>query len=132
MTDVSVVSQHSSEQRPTVPQRVAWVLLVFFAAAYAVNHFAGIFYIASSTDERQMFELFGWVHVLALFILVIPYRRAELWSWWAIWAAILPVALVAVFTGLDALGITYLSVAIVMAISQFVVLPRFLQHRRAG
>jgi hypothetical protein len=115
--------------RRTLLHRIAWILLLVLVGLFALNHFGGMFYIAQSTDERQMFELFGWVHVIGFVVLLIPYRRLELWAWIVTWASILPVALVPVFTGFDALGITYLVTALVMAAAQFVTLPAFLQAR---
>lgn len=101
-----------------------WVLLVVFVL-FAVNHIAGIWLIASSTDESQMFELFGALNVLALIVLLIPYRRLQRWAWWAMWVAIVPVGLVMAF-GAGAIGVTYLVTAIVLALAQFATLPRFL------
>lgn len=103
--------------------RIGWGALLFFTAAFALNHL-GVFYIASSTDEQQMFELFGMLHLLALVILLIPYRRREWWAWLAMWIAIVPVALVLVFVP-DVLGAVYFGSAAVMAVAQFLTLPDF-------
>ena len=94
------------------------------AAITALNHLGGVLYIASSTDEQQLFELFGMLHLLALVILLIPYRRREWWAWLAMWIAIVPVALVLVFVP-DVLGAVYFGSAAVMSVAQFLALPDF-------
>ena len=133
---MSVVASGSPESTPTAPDaggsrlvsvvlwRIGWGALLFFTVAFALNHLAGVFYIASSTDEQQMFELFGMVHLLALVILLIPYRRREWWAWLAMWIAIVPVALVLVFVP-DVLGAVYFGSAAVMSVAQFLALPDF-------
>ena len=104
--------------------RIGWGALLFFTVAFALNHLAGVLYIASSTDEQQLFELFGMLHLLALVILLIPYRRREWWAWLAMWLAIVPVALVLVFVP-DVLGAVYFGSAAVMSVAQFLALPDF-------
>ena len=133
---MSVVGSRSPESAPSAPDagggrlvsvvlwRIGWGALLFFTVAFALNHFAGVFYITSSTDEQQMFELFGTLHLLALVILLIPYRRREWWAWLAMWIAIVPVALVLVFVP-DVLGAVYFGSAAVMSVAQFLALPDF-------
>ncbi len=104
--------------------RIGWGALLFFTVAFALNHLAGVLYIASSTDEQQLFELFGMLHLLALVILLIPYRRREWWAWLAMWLAIVPVALVLVFVP-GVLGAVYFGSAAVMSVAQFLALPDF-------
>ena len=104
--------------------RVGWWTLVVLFALVAVNHAAGTWFIASSTDEAQMFEHAAALNLFALVVLLIPYRRLEGWAWWAMWIAILPIGLVIAF-GTDAIGVTYLITAIVLALAQFATLPRF-------
>lgn len=104
--------------------RIGWWVLAFVLVAFAVNHVAGIWFIASSTDEAQMFELMGALNLFALVVLVIPYRRGERWAWWAMWIAIVPVALVLVFAG-GGIGLTYAVTALVMAAAQLMTLPSF-------
>ncbi|MCC7128741.1 MAG: hypothetical protein IT192_08000 [Microbacteriaceae bacterium] len=106
------------------PFWVSWYLLVFLFAAFAVNHLAGIWYIAKSTDEAQMFELFAALHLLAVAVLVVPYRHLQRWAWWSLWIAIVPVGLTFAFAQ-SPIGVTYLIVAGVMSLAQLVTLPRF-------
>lgn len=104
-----------------------WVLVVFFAL-FAVNHILGIWLIASSPDEPQMFELFGALNLLSLVVLLIPYRRLERWAWWAVWIGIVPVGLVLAFGGPGLVGLIYIAAAVVLALAQIATLPRF-RHR---
>lgn len=114
---------------PTRATRVAfgigWWVLVVIVALFAVNHIAGIWLIASSPDEPQMFELFGALNLLSLVVLVIPYRRLERWAWWAMWIGILPVGLVLAFAGPGPVGLIYIVTFGVLALAQFATLPRF-------
>lgn len=118
----------SEEVRPRLHglPRVAWVLLVFCLGAFALSHFGGVYY-GNSSDERHLFEIFGWLNVVGVVILAIPYRRQELWAWWTTWANIVPVGLVAAFLWPDPVGVTYLVVAVVLGASQLVTLPGFLR-----
>ncbi|HMT87120.1 MAG TPA: hypothetical protein PKE40_12265 [Arachnia sp.] len=99
------------------------MLFVLFAL-FGVNHVAGIWLIASSTDEAQMFEFFGALNLLSLVVLLIPYRRLDRWAWWAMWIGIVPVGLVLAF-GPNTIGVIYGITAGVMAVAQFATLPRF-------
>lgn len=107
--------------------RVGWWTLLVLFALFGVNHAAGVWLIATSTDESQMFELFAALNLFALIVLLIPYRRLEGWAWWAMWIGIIPVGLVMAF-GADAIGVIYLITAIVLALAQFATLPRFLSR----
>lgn len=127
MTDTSAPSAPRSIR---VLFRIGWGVLAVLLAAFAVNHIAGIWYIAGSTDEAQMFELFGALNLLALVVLLLPYRRLERWAWWAMWIAIVPVALVLAFAPGD-IGLIYSITAGVMALAQFATLPRFLGRAAA-
>jgi hypothetical protein len=121
----------SAPPPPTRATRVGfgigwWVLVVVFAL-FAVNHIAGVWLIASSPDEPQMFELFGALNVLCLVVLFIPYRRLERWAWWAMWIGIVPVGLVITFGGPDLVGLIYIVTFGVLALAQLATLPRFLR-----
>lgn len=120
MTDTAVTSSGSRR----ILFRVGWIVLLVLSALFAVNHLAGIWFIAASTDEQQMFEAFGVVNLLAIVLLVIPYRRREWWAWLTVWLTILPIALVVVFVP-DAIGITYVVTAGVMSLGQLATLPSF-------
>lgn len=108
--------------------RVGWWVLVAVFALFAVNHLAGIWLIASSPDEPQMFELFGALNLLSLVVLLVPYRRLERWAWWAMWIGIVPVGLVLAFGGPDTVGVIYVVTFGVLALAQLATLPSF-RHR---
>lgn len=104
--------------------RIGWIVLVVVFALFAVNHLAGIWFIASSTDEAQMFEAFAATNLLALVLLAIPYRRREWWAWLALWIAIVPIVLVIAFVA-DGIGVTYAVTGAVLALAQLATLPSF-------
>lgn len=104
--------------------RIGWIVLIVVFALFAVNHLAGIWFIASSTDEAQMFEAFAATNLLALVLLAIPYRRREWWAWLALWIAIVPIVLVIAFVA-DGIGVTYAVTGAVLALAQLATLPSF-------
>jgi hypothetical protein len=107
---------------------VGWGILLLLTAVMMLNHFGGMLYIATSSDQRQMFEVFALLELFALIVLLIPYRRRELWAWVATWVQILPLALVPVFSQ-DTLGLFYGATAGLMTIGQLLTLRGFLAVR---
>lgn len=104
-----------------------WGQLVLLTLVALASHLAGIWYIASSRDEAQMFFLFFAQNVLYAVLLLVPYRRLERWAWWVVWLAILPFASLPAF-GLDGITLMYLGFAAFFAVCQFLTLPRFRQE----
>ncbi len=110
---------------------VGWWALVVLTALFALNHIAGVWAFASSDDERMMFLVFAALQLLALAVLLVPYRRLEVWAWWAMWIPILAMAATyPVF--LSTLGIVYLAVAAAMALAQFATLPAMRRSARSA
>lgn len=108
---------------------IGWWVLFLVVALFAINHIAGIWLIANSSDESQMFELFGALNLLSAVVLLVPYRRLERWAWWAMWIGIVPVGLVLAFGVPDLVGVIYVVTAGVLALAQFATLPRFRSGR---
>ncbi len=75
-----------------------------------------------------MFELYAALNLLAVVVLLFPYKQLQRWAWWAMWIAIVPTGISFVFAQ-DPIGVTYLVVAGVMALAQLATLPRFLRSR---
>lgn len=108
---------------------IGWSLLVVLLVLFGVaSHLGGIWYIAASPDEAQMFMLFFVVNVLTVVLLVIPYRQLQRWAWWAVWIGIVPFALIIAFGPPNYIGWMYLGVAAILAVGQFLALPRFLRE----
>jgi len=126
----SILSAVSDTSRPTARSpggllfQVAWWVLVVLTGLFALNHIVGAVAFASSTDERLMFTAFAALQLLALVVLLIPYRRGEMWAWWAIWIPVAMMILALAFS-VDGISIAYSSVGVVMALAQVATLPRF-------
>lgn len=43
------------------------MLLVFCLGGFAFSHFRGVYY-GNSSDERHLFEIFGWLNVVGIVI----------------------------------------------------------------
>ncbi len=118
----------SSSPAVRVAFRIGWWVLVVLLGLLTPNHIAGVWLIATSPDEPQMFALFGALNLLSLAVLLVPYRRLERWAWWAMWIGIVPVGLVLAFGGPGLVGSIYVATFAVLALAQLATLPSFL-HR---
>jgi hypothetical protein len=110
---------------PGLPFRVGWWLLVVLTALLLANHAVGSLAFANSEDERALFLIFLALGVLSLVVLLIPYRRRERWSWWAIWIPVVANVLPLVVFGLGSVGGLYAGVAVAMAAGQLLTLRAF-------
>jgi hypothetical protein len=110
----------SLASQQTTRFKIGWGLLLFLAAGNVVGQLALMFFDAGGTTV-----FFAWAafNLLAVFILAIPYRRGEKWAWYAIWAMVIPYALI-IFLNSD-VGPIYLGEAAVMAICQFLTFSGF-------
>jgi len=94
--------------------QIGWWILVVLSVISVMGH-AGLAF--ALPDEAVLFIAWTVFPLYALFVLLIPYRRAEKWAWNVTWFMILPFALVFLF---DAdIGPGYLTVAVLMALAQF-------------
>lgn len=101
---------------------VGWWVLVVLTAVFALNHLVGLWTFATSDDERLMFLVFAALQLLALAVLFVPYRRLELWAWWAMWVPIVAMGLTYAVS-ISTIGLVYLCFAAAMALAQFATLP---------
>ena len=122
MTDRDMAVGNAQRDGLTGPaSRSAWTLLVFLSAAWAVNHVFGAFV---SDRTLWLFVPFALLDLAAVVILLLPYRRLQMWAWWAVWLEVAAVASVVAWAE-PAVGLWYGAVAVVMGIAQLVTLPRF-------
>ncbi len=122
MTDRGMEVGNAQRDGLTGPaSRSAWILLVFLSAAWAVNHVFGAFV---SDRTLWLFVPFALLDLAAVVILFVPYRRLQMWAWWAVWLEVAAVASVVAWAE-PAVGLWYGAVAVVMGIAQLVTLPRF-------
>ena len=114
-----------------IVSRVGLWVLVGLTALLAANHALGLVTFATSDDERALFVVFLAFGVLSLVVLLIPYRRLERWSWWAMWIPVVAIALPLLIFPFDVVVAFYAGVAAVMAAAQLMTLRAF-GHRQAG
>ena len=57
--------------------RIGWWVLVVSTGLFALNHVAGTAAFATSDDERMMFLVFAALQLLALIVLLVPYRARD-------------------------------------------------------
>ena len=82
-----------------------WIILLLSAALMTLNHFVLMFVL----DDPALF--IGWAafNFYALLVIAIPFRRLEIWAWYASW--VLPIGLAAgAFTAPD-IALFYYAVA---------------------
>jgi hypothetical protein len=102
--------------------KIGWGILLFLAAGNTLSHFAMLFFNPGSETIHLAWAAFN---LLAAAILFIPYRRGEIWSWYAIWAMVLVYALV-IFVA-PRYGFYYLVQAITMTFGQILTYGTFFQ-----
>jgi hypothetical protein len=125
MTDTEMVRLGARSK----PARVGGLVLVTATVLGVVNHSAGVFVIAEEDPEPLMFAAFAAVNAYALVVLLVPYRRRELWAWAATWINVTTTAMVFVWLR-DAVGVSYLVGAVVMSLAQAATYPEFRRHSR--
>lgn len=109
--------------------RIGWWVLVVSTALFALNHIAGTAAFATSDDERMMFLVFAALQLLALIVLLLPYRARESWAWWAIWLPIAAMLVTPLVVGVDTIGLAYLASGVVMAMAHLLAAPLALKAR---
>jgi len=107
--------------------RIAWWVLVVSTALFALNHIAGTVAFARSDDERMMFLVFAALQLLALIVLLVPYRAREPWAWWAIWLPIAAMLVTPLVFGIDTIGLVYVVSGVVMAAAHLLAAPQVLK-----
>lgn len=122
MTDRHTATGNPQRDGLTSPaSRSAWGLLVFLSAAWTLNH---VFGALVSDRTLWLFVPFALLDLAAVVILLVPYRRLQIWAWWVVWLEIAAVGSVVAWAE-PAVGPWYGAVAVVMGIGQLVTLPSF-------
>ena len=103
---------------------VAWVVLIFLTAGYAVNHAVGVAVYAESDTDRLMLAVFAALNVYAVIVLLVPYRGRQPWAWMITWVSVLVFACCPLLVE-PPIGLFYLGSAAVMALAQLATLPDF-------
>ena len=80
MSAVAVVGKNTRS-------KFGWITLLVAAALMFLNHSSLIFIL----DEPVLFIGYTVFNLYALLVLWIPFRRGEMWAWWATW--LLPIGL---------------------------------------
>lgn len=101
----------------TMLGKIAWIVLVVMNGLLLLNHAVATFFVATSPDEARMFIAYAIVNAFALLVLLFAYRKHERWAWWSIWLVVLATGITVAY-GADAIGVTYLAIAGVMALAQ--------------
>jgi hypothetical protein len=103
--------------------RIAFWALVAVTGFWTAIHVAGIFFIADGDDERLMFTCYAALNVLALVVLLVPFRGGQPWAWAASWIPLVPNVLVMPILGREGPGPQYLAITAVMAVCLLVARP---------
>ena len=112
--------------------RIGWWVLVVSTGLFALNHLAGTAAFATSDDEQMMFPVLAALQLLALIVLLVPYRAREPWAWWAIWIPIAAMLVTPLVFGVDTIGLVYLVSGVVMATAHLLAAPQTLKaHAQA-
>ena len=122
---VAAPGGEAARSTPRILFRVGWWVLVVLTALLVANHALGMLAYATSDDERALFLVFLAFGLLSLVVLLIPYRRLERWSWWAMWIPVAAIASPLALFPFDVVVAFYAGVAVVMAAAQFTTLRVF-------
>lgn len=68
--------------------KAGWITLLVIAGLMAFSHF-GLMFVMQG--ETSLFAGYAAFNLYSLVILLIPFRRGEMWAWWVTWT--LPVGL---------------------------------------
>lgn len=94
--------------------KVGWWILTVVAALSLIGHASAP--ISFGGGEELLFIGFAAMNLYALVVLVIPYRRGELWAWYVTWAFVATYAFVVFYAA--EVGPGYLGAAVVLALAQ--------------
>jgi hypothetical protein len=101
--------------------KVGWGILIFFAVGNVLGHI-GLLLFDPGGDT--VFLTWAAFNLLAAAILLVPYRRGEVWAWFVIWAFIVPYGLIILFN--SEIGPIYLAEAALMVLGQAMTRRAFL------
>lgn len=115
-----------SIQNQTRGFKIGFGILLFFTAGNVFGHL-GLLLLERGT----IFIAWAAFNFLAAAILLIPYRRGKRWAWVAIWAAVVPYALIIFFTTQN-FGPIYLAEAGLMTLGQILTYGTFFSTGSGG
>jgi len=102
---------------------IAFWVLIALTCFWTAVHVAGIFFIADGDDERLLFTCYATLNVLALVVLLVPFRGGQPWAWAASWIPLVPNVLVMPVLGREGPGPQYLAASAVMAVCLLLARP---------
>jgi hypothetical protein len=102
----------SANQSRSTSFMVGWWILFITTVMLTLWHALLLFFIPG---EDLPFVVSIALSIISAVVLYIPYLRGEKWAWYAIWAMIIPYALVIFFA--PELGF-YLGIAVLMTLGQ--------------
>jgi hypothetical protein len=119
-----MTSQTGSWSGSSKLAKVAWGILLVASVLGVLNHAVGVFAIAKQDPEPLMFALFACLNLYATAVLLVPYRRGEMWAWLVTWVEVAAFAIVYPLTDPE-VGTWYLIGAVIAALAQAASLPWF-------
>lgn len=102
---------------------IGWIVLVFISVLATLNH------IMLPVYGDPVSLSIGWTgfSLYEVVILAIPFRRNERWAWYTSWILVIGFAAPILFIPGEGIGVIYLIVAGVMALSLLLTRPAFFQ-----
>lgn len=105
--------------------KIGFAILLFLAAGNVLGHI-GLLLFDPGGDV--IFLAWAAFNFMAAAILIFAYRRVETWAWYAIWAMVVPYALIILFN--SEVGPIYLGEAILLTMGQVLSYGSFFGHRK--
>lgn len=93
--------------------RIGFGILLFFTAGNVVGQIGLLLF---DPGVKTVFLAWASFNLLAVTILWFAYRQREKWAWYAMWASVVPYALIIFFNRV--VGPIYMGEAIAMAVGQ--------------
>jgi len=103
---------------------IGWGVLAFITVGLTLNHAYLVLTYTGVPAGRLLFPVLVAFGVYAAVVLVIPYLRLAWWAWAVTWVFILTTAVMGFALEAD-VGVFYIGAAVVSAIAELLVLPRF-------
>lgn len=100
--------------------KIGFAVLILIAISGVLGHIGLLLF-----DPADDVVFLGWAafNFMAVAILIYPYRRGEIWAWYAIWGMVIPYGLIIVYN--SEVGPIYLAEAILLAAAQLLTFRSF-------
>ncbi len=102
--------------------KLGWMILLIFTALMAVNHLTLPLYSPSDSIPAIGFAAFNLV---ALIVIIIPFRRLERWAWYTTWILPAGLALPAILESNPGIVIFYSTVSAVLVLGLLLTMRDF-------